>query len=82
MTDSRKIHVAARSYLMCKTVCQKRSGFVKNQTAWTNAGCATLMLEGDATKKPSVLALLPGSKEVIKDITDKMGAGMAEYVWG
>ena len=35
-----------------------------------------------ATKKPGVLALLPGSKEVIKDITDKMGAGMAEYVWG
>ena len=22
-----------------------------------------------------------GSKDVIKDITDKMGAGMAEYVW-
>ena len=33
-----------------------------------------------AELKPELLAARAGSRQVIKDITDKMGAGMAEYV--
>ena len=39
----------------------------------------TCSADMDTALKPELLAAA-GSRQVIKDITDKMGAGMAEYV--
>lgn len=40
----------------------------------------TCSADMDTALKPELLAACAGSRQVIKDITDKMGAGMAEYV--